>query len=957
MKRFTLILSLLVAMVTTAIAQQSITVSTEADPVYYVIASYNRGGYLTNAGVGSSVEHIALAEGSYWYFESAGDDGSVYFVNKLKDGDSKIYLGSDKKASTTAAKWYILPNNNVNKKGMSISSTNPISSKSCIDANNYDSGVGSWNPSASDWHGTTWVFVDCVNEKYNPANLIFRSRADRYVNTISLGEESATIDRDYAGDNGRAYFDLTKSVTFEVYAEQEVTPAITRDGGWTNAYAYIDLAGDGFTASVGENGAPGDDLVSYSFYSGDEANDTEGLNSIGESLSKSDRNTIAMPSFTAPSEPGTYRMRFKHDWNSINPNGSNTNFMSNGGSIIDVTLIVKEVVATATINYSYQFNGVEKFTQTSTGYVGDEYPALTETAKFPYGITATKPAGTIAESDIIDGVINKVIELTTALPFTCSDSYENVKWQFLKFHASRGYYLNNNATAEQNYIALNSKNYDADNDNYYWGFVGNPFDGFKIVNKGAGEGYILSAATVFTDNGTTYPVMTELTNLPDGNNELWVVTKSTNAENGFYIAQKGFPNNAMNNYAGNGKLTFWQGGFGDGSTFIAEDADVVIAAVVSEFKTRAIEGLGYVGGYAADNADAINAISTYAEMEAFKAAKTPIAFDENKFYRIQNVYRKTFIGLENNNRVLRPEDHADIDQLWQVEAGTDDAHFIKSPNAGYMQAVGNNTLVAETDAQFVISSFYEGAGQFGITSKGSTDMLAGINESALGKWWNGTIDSDMSYRFIEADDVEINLSDINGEGWATTYLPFDVTLPEGLTAYYVNEIHDGWVNFAEAADIPANNGVVLYTKEPKTYTLTIADATTEIAENYLKGTTVDTHFTEKAYVLSKFDGVVGFYKTKYNVSTNTENDGTAEEPAVTYEAWLNNANKAYLVVPAAEGTEVASYSFRFGEGTTGIEKVEIRNEKSEIYDLTGRRVEEITAPGIYVVNGKKVLVK
>ena len=44
-------------------------------------------------------------------------------------------------------------------------------------------------------------------------------------------------------------------------------------------------------------------------------------------------------------------------------------------------------------------------------------------------------------------------------------------------------------------------------------------------------------------------------------------------------------------------------------------------------------------------------------------------------------------------------------------------------------------------------------------------------------------------------------------------------------------------------------------------------------------------------------------------------------------------------------------------GTTGVEKVEISNEKEEIYDLTGRRVENITAPGIYIVNGKKVLVK
>ena len=54
----------------------------------------------------------------------------------------------------------------------------------------------------------------------------------------------------------------------------------------------------------------------------------------------------------------------------------------------------------------------------------------------------------------------------------------------------------------------------------------------------------------------------------------------------------------------------------------------------------------------------------------------------------------------------------------------------------------------------------------------------------------------------------------------------------------------------------------------------------------------------------------------------------------------------------------ASYSFRFdGIGTTGIENVEVENEVKAIFDLTGRRVEAITAPGIYIVGGKKVLVK
>ena len=43
-------------------------------------------------------------------------------------------------------------------------------------------------------------------------------------------------------------------------------------------------------------------------------------------------------------------------------------------------------------------------------------------------------------------------------------------------------------------------------------------------------------------------------------------------------------------------------------------------------------------------------------------------------------------------------------------------------------------------------------------------------------------------------------------------------------------------------------------------------------------------------------------------------------------------------------------------GATGIDKMtEQRAESKEIYDLTGRRVEAITAPGIYIVNGKKYI--
>ena len=138
--------------------------------------------------------------------------------------------------------------------------------------------------------------------------------------------------------------------------------------------------------------------------------------------------------------------------------------------------------------------------------------------------------------------------------------------------------------------------------------------------------------------------------------------------------------------------------------------------------------------------------------------------------------------------------------------------------------------------------------------------------------------------------------------------------------------------------IPENTAVILNNGEPMGEAVDV-----DFSTNLLKGTTVDTYIDEEAYVLSKVDGVVGFYKAEMV-------DGT----------WLNNATKAYLPASAvpAELQDAASFSFRFGEGTTGINEVKGENGNVKaIFDLTGRRVENIAAPGIYIVGGKKVLVK
>ena len=213
---------------------------------------------------------------------------------------------------------------------------------------------------------------------------------------------------------------------------------------------------------------------------------------------------------------------------------------------------------------------------------------------------------------------------------------------------------------------------------------------------------------------------------------------------------------------------------------------------------------------------------------------------------------------------------------------------------------------------------------------GDTNVDLGIHTSAHG----GT---DFVAQSVPAYPVAITEAK-----YATFYAPVAVTVPDGVTAHTVT-INGQWATLSEPLTIiPAYTGVVLYSETATTYTFAVTTSEPFAGENALRGTVAATYVDGPAYVLGIPQG---------------ETEACFANAVLTDGKFINNHHKAYLPKPADAPEGIASYSFRFGEGTTGVEKVEIRKEKSEIYDLTGRKVEEITAPGIYVVNGKKVLVK
>lgn len=157
------------------------------------------------------------------------------------------------------------------------------------------------------------------------------------------------------------------------------------------------------------------------------------------------------------------------------------------------------------------------------------------------------------------------------------------------------------------------------------------------------------------------------------------------------------------------------------------------------------------------------------------------------------------------------------------------------------------------------------------------------------------------------------------------------TSVDGLEAYVVTGSTTTAITLAKVTKVPANTGLILKkTGSAASYNVPVGTATSLAETNKLVGVTEATAFTAGDYLLS--DGK--FVR------------GTAGTLA---------AGKAYL--PAASVSAGAREMLLDFGGTTGIHQIESAKQRVEgYYNLAGQRVAQ-PQKGLYIVNGKKVVIK
>ena len=219
---------------------------------------------------------------------------------------------------------------------------------------------------------------------------------------------------------------------------------------------------------------------------------------------------------------------------------------------------------------------------------------------------------------------------------------------------------------------------------------------------------------------------------------------------------------------------------------------------------------------------------------------------------------------------------------------------------------------------------------------------------------------------ITEEEAKDYIATLSNAGYATFYDSFyDYKLPSGLKASVITQATDTRLTYKVIADgnsggiVPAGVAVLLQGKERRadTYTLTPKESTTSYTgSNLLHGSDDPTTTTA--------DGNCLFYKLAYGPS------GTALSNTLGWFWGANNGrpfdiegHKAWLAIPQTSAAKPRALFYSIEGDALDIEGLPLipsegeDTPSGEWYDLQGRRVENPTQRGIYIRNGKKVMVK
>ena len=500
-------------------------------------------------------------------------------------------------------------------------------------------------------------------------------------------------------------------------------------------------------------------------------------------------------------------------------------------------------------------------------------------------------------------------------------------------------------------------------DNYLWTFVGNETNGYQIYNKATGKAIAYTTNATTSDNGDVFQIK---------------ASTASNKTKGFCFTKDG--SNYLNEQ-GN-KIATWNA-TDEGSTMHVQEPKDYVLAYAANYQNQTYDDsnapenaigadpylsnaenlAAYKTAYAAATAeratetDINNLLTINKEVEASKAAST---IEEGKYYRLYNHANKKIMRVDPTNNTIM-DYSADANEAKSVGSVVTFKSIPSEPGRYRMMIEGKTFGGATTSNNVVLQEDNSNAKGSYIVDHVGTKFKFRDNTSSTPRYsyihcnngqvvgWEANNGGASWWYVVPANDVEIAMTEVNGERYASAYLPFDVKAVNGAQAY-VGELNDAKnvLNMTSVSSVPANQGFVLVGNEEKA-TLTIGNAEDLTITNALTGSNVKValetttgsgetasvtdHRADYLVFGKSSEGIVGFYKPAAALTTVA-------------------ANKAFIAASSLTAG-AGAIAMNFGGNTTGINNAVVASENAPIFDLSGRRVVKAVKGGVYIQNGKK----
>jgi len=282
-------------------------------------------------------------------------------------------------------------------------------------------------------------------------------------------------------------------------------------------------------------------------------------------------------------------------------------------------------------------------------------------------------------------------------------------------------------------------------------------------------------------------------------------------------------------------------------------------------------------------------------------------------------------------------------QVITLEGSSEGWYFNAGNGYLYAASSGSNWLrteeEADDNAKATIGIASNGDATIKFQGTNTRNLLRFNSNSGIFSCYGSGQSLVQLYKKVTVDVTVTEGGALNGKFYATysnAEKALDFSAVEGLKAYYVTSASTSALTITEASKVPAGTAVLIEGAEAKTYQVPVITSGTDDASNnrllVSNGNVLGDGQT--IYVLGNGKNGVGFYLKK-------------KDSAIA-------AGKAYLEIAAGEAKSFLSLG---GDDAVAISNVEAEVGTGIIYNLNGQRVAAPVKGCLYIVNGKKVLVK